>query len=325
MFRQVDLPNSIAGPFGPAQLRIVIPKIWTQKKSRAFGIYWSPKSNHGMLYPSPTENELSSFYSGEHYGRYLSGERAHSDKYTIVDRALIKAAYLADQGAASPTPEILKHCSAKPSICDLGCGGGTFLESIRPYTSKVVGIDPSEVSAAAVRGRGIEFHHGTADELPEAIERNDFDVVTMFHSLEHVRDVLRSLSNARSLLKPNGFVVIEVPNMGCSGFEAYPEVWFHTDAGRHLQFFTQQSLEAFCRSTGLDPFKVEFTGYTNQFLPGRLRDMLSQWDALFSTSDAPPIAPRPSFSGTLKHMARTIAATPDKKYDIVRIYARVKS
>ena len=64
----------------------------------------------------------------------------------------------------------------------------------------------------------------------------------MFQSLEHCREPALAVSNAVSLLKPNGLLVIDVPNMDCVGFKKYGPVWWHTDAGRHLQFLTKASL-----------------------------------------------------------------------------------
>jgi ubiquinone/menaquinone biosynthesis C-methylase UbiE len=317
------LPKSISSPAGPTSLRLVIPKIWTQKQSRAFGIYWSADANHGTLYPSPTEEELAAFYRSENYDRYLGGNALDAaPSLTILDRIIIKIAYLWDRGAESPLANILKYAPDRPAVCDLGCGDGRFLESIKASASRVVGVDPSPVSAAAIRSRGIEFYEGTAENLPSELRVGCFDVVTMFHSLEHVRSVSQSFSNARRLLKPGGLLVVEVPNMECVGFETYLEVWFHTDAGRHLQFFTRKSLENFLNAEWLTPAKYEFTGFTHQFLPDRFDTMQSQWDALFRNSDVKPLAPRPSLSNRIGHLRRSLFAPAYKKYDIVRVYAR---
>src|SRR5258708_912951 len=97
------LPKSISSQTGPASLRLVIPKIWTQKQSRAFGIYWSADANHGTLYPSPTDEELAAFYRSENYDRYLGGNAQHAaPALTILDRIIIKIAYLRDQGDEPP-------------------------------------------------------------------------------------------------------------------------------------------------------------------------------------------------------------------------------
>lgn len=326
MEASLGLPKSIISQAGAANLHVVFPKIWTQKESRVFGIYWAPEVNHGTLYPPPTDDELAAFYRQEHYDRYLSGEVGHQQfadpPMTLAHRVVVKIAYIFDRSAAAPLSKILKYSPNRPSVCDLGCGGGTFLQTIEPYASQIVGVDPSEVSASAVKIRGIEFHKGTADNLPAGIERGIFDVVTMFHSLEHVRDVKQSLANTRDLLKPGGLLVIEVPNMDCLGFQIYPEVWIHTDAGRHLQFFTPKSLYSFCKEAELTPIDCEFTGFTHQFLPSRVNKMQIHWDVLFKDADVSPVAVRASFLTSLRHLFRSLLSGSRERYDIVRIYAR---
>jgi 2-polyprenyl-3-methyl-5-hydroxy-6-metoxy-1,4-benzoquinol methylase len=216
-----SLPQSISDDFS---LRCVIPRIWTQEQSRSFGIYWSKKTDHGVLYPSPTDEELADFYRQDHYDIYLSGELAaqYEAPLTIPYRVLIKIAYLNDKSVPDPIPTILTLSPAAPRVCDLGCGGGNFLDTIRAKGASVVGIDPSDVSGAAVVKKGIDFHTGTGENIPAELPREAFDVVTMFHSLEHCRDVALSLRNARDLLKPGGLCIIEVPNMECLGFQKYP-------------------------------------------------------------------------------------------------------
>jgi 2-polyprenyl-3-methyl-5-hydroxy-6-metoxy-1,4-benzoquinol methylase len=325
----MTFPQSVTIGERDFRLFCTIPKIWTQERSRQFAIYWSEEINHGSLYPAPTDDELADFYRQEHYNRYLSGDTSaaatqvrFSAPLTIPYRALIKIAYLCDKSAPEAVHGILNFAGPSPHICDLGCGGGNFLAAIRERGASVVGVDPSEVSCAALQKKGIEFHLGTGDTLPDSLPKNRFDVVTMFHSLEHCRNVETTLENARSLLKEDGLCVIEVPNMECVGFQQYPEVWIHTDAGRHLQFFTQDSLLSACANAGLKPVKVEFTGFAHQFLPERVKKMQHHWDILFADGAAKPIAVRASLWTAVKHLAKALTAGPRRRYDIIRVYAR---
>jgi hypothetical protein len=95
----------------------------------------------------------------------------------------------------------------------------------------------------------------------------------MFQSLEHCRRPAIAVANASSLLSDNGLFVIDVPNMGCVGFDKYGPAWWHADVGRHLQFFTQASLTALLASASLCPVKWEYQGFVSQFTNSWISDM----------------------------------------------------
>ena len=131
-------------------LDIRIPKIWTQKSSRSFGIYWSDKLNFGRLWPAPTDEELNAFYDISSYSEYLSGTRKHQSKNSgLLDKVSTKLAWLNDRGIVDPVPTILRLAVKNPEICDIGCGSGALLSSMRDAGAAVIGVDPSDVSAAA--------------------------------------------------------------------------------------------------------------------------------------------------------------------------------
>ena len=207
-----DLPTEVPCPWSGDFLRLkyALPKIWTQTRSRAFGIYWSDALSYGRLWPEPTESELKSFYDLPGYNEYLSGKSSNEfTEPSLLARAVMKIAWLNDHGIVDSLPTILSLTKKRPTVCDLGCGSGTFLSRMRDHSAIPVGVDPSSVSAEAVRLRDIEFHSGSAETLPDALSDRRFDVVSMFQSLEHCRDPAQAISNALSLLQPDGLLVID--------------------------------------------------------------------------------------------------------------------
>jgi 2-polyprenyl-3-methyl-5-hydroxy-6-metoxy-1,4-benzoquinol methylase len=308
-------------------LKYPLPKIWTQKSSRAFGIYWSEALSYGRLWPVPTDEELSAFYNLPVYDDYLSGKKkAGGAPTSLLSRICVKLAYLNDRGAIDSVPSIIELAPGKePSICDIGCGSGSFLRRMSGLGAKSVGIDPSPMSGEALRSQGIEYHHGTAEVLPKALDGRKFDVVSMFQSLEHCRDPAVAIRNALSLLKARGLLIVDVPNMECLGFERYGQAWFHTDAGRHLQFFTKKSLDILLSAEGARPMRWEFQGFVSQFTPDWIGAMAAVWDSLFSETGArfaPP--PRPSLRNSMAYFPRAILSADRLKYEIIRVYARLK-
>lgn len=304
-------------------LKYSLPKIWTQKSGRPFGIYWSEALSYGRLWPEPTEAELKSFHDIPAYNEYLSGKSRKGTrnwKPSLFSRVLVKIAWLNDRGVNDPLTTILSMTEKSPKVCDLGCGSGRFLSRIRDHGATPTAVDPNPVSAEAVRLKRIEFHSGTAEGLPSDINDRRFDVVTMFQSLEHCREPALAVSNAVSLLKPNGLLVIDVPNMDCIGFKKYGPTWWHTDAGRHLQFLTKASLTKLLIRTGAKPVKWEYQGFVTQFTQDWIDQMAKVWDILFEGKSNSP--PRPSVLNSLSYLPRALLSRRSKKYEIIRVYAR---
>ena len=142
----------------------------------------------------------------------------------------------------------------------------------------------------------------------------------MFHSLEHCREPALAISNAVSLLKPDGLIVIEVPNMDCTGFKKYGPVWWHVDAGRHLHFFTKASLTKLLARIGMEPLKWEFQGFVTQFLQGWIDDMAKVWENSFKGRSNSP--PRPSVLNSLSYLPYALLSDKTRKYEVIRVYAR---
>jgi SAM-dependent methyltransferase len=105
---------------------------------------------------------------------------------------------------------------------------------------------------------------GAAEHLPTALVRNSFDVVHMSHVLEHCIDPRKALAEARSLLAPNGTLVIEVPNNEDADFGP---TWPWADVPRHLNFFTRQSLTGLLASEGLRVTATHFVGFSRHYHP----------------------------------------------------------
>ena len=96
-------------------------------------------------------------------------------------------------------------------VLDVGCGAGTFLEEVHKYTGATVsGVDFKDLTHLP-SFEAIDFHLGLFYEQPFMDRR--FDLITMWHFLEHDYDPLRTLRHARDLLHKKGRLVIEVPRL----------------------------------------------------------------------------------------------------------------
>ena len=132
--------------------------------------------------------------------------------------------------------DIKKRVPKKGRILDWGTGNGSLLKLFNKAGLDCLGIDlyRAEPENKQIINTTIE----KADFPDES-----FDAITCFHVLEHLKKPLLSLNKAFKLLKPNGFLVIEVPNIASLGFKIFKKRWQPLEMPTHLNHFNQKSLE----------------------------------------------------------------------------------
>ena len=132
------------------------------------------------------------------------------------------------------------------SALDIGCGDGTFLELLHQKEWQVAG---TELDPRRARARGLSV----AETVRDAARFGPFDLVTMWHTLEHFPDPLGILREVTRLLRPDGAVLIAVPNADGLQAKAFGPSWLHLDVPRHLFHFGPRSLQTLLAKAGLAP------------------------------------------------------------------------
>lgn len=119
---------------------------------------------------------------------------------------------------------------------DVGCGNGAHLLLLRRLGWEVAGFDLADHTVAEVRAAGIRVHTGSLDEL--AASEGGFDVISMWHVLEHLEHPRQTLRKLRRLLAPEGVLMIEVPCCESPAAKCFGRHWIGYDLPRHLSHFT---------------------------------------------------------------------------------------
>ena len=96
-------------------------------------------------------------------------------------------------------------------VLDIGCGSGFFLEEIKAITANLHGLEFNPKAVEECKRKNIEIHSSDLKDLSK-LYGEEFDVITFFQVLEHVPDFHSFIENSIKLLKPNGKLVIAVPN-----------------------------------------------------------------------------------------------------------------
>jgi hypothetical protein len=117
------------------------------------------------------------------------------------------------------------------------------------YGAQVTGVDFADLSSNPAL-QGVDFRCGLFCEQEFGGTR--FDLVTMWHYLEHDYDPMRTLVYAGDLLAPNGRIVIEVPRLDSTTFRLYRERWPGLQAPQHTVLFDREHLLAAVRAAGLE-------------------------------------------------------------------------
>ncbi len=178
------------------------------------------------------------------------------------------------------------------TLLDVGCGGGLFLRMMRERGYKGVGLDFS-LGAAGVAWEVNEVPTVCGSLTHAPLPDESCAAVTMFHVLEHLYDPSAYLLAAHRLLKPDGRLIIQVPNAACWQFLLLGESWRGLEVPRHLWNFKPTDLEVMLDRSG---FEVVRTKHFS------LRDN----PACLATSIAPGLDP------TVRH-ALGVTETPGRK------------
>lgn len=147
---------------------------------------------------------------------------------------------------------------------DTGCFEGSLLDQIHEKTPwQAFGLEPNDHAVEVVRAKGHLVWHGHAERAVEIIPQDQqFDVVFMGQSIEHVDDPVRVLRRLRLLLAPGGVLVMSTPNLDSRQIVWFGPTWAHWHAPYHRHIFSREGIYALARQVGLLPVHFQTFSHT---------------------------------------------------------------
>lgn len=215
-------------------------------EERPFRVVECRRCGHAFVSPRPPAEDLGRFYPAGYYDKpgEDSGAAGRRLARLFMAERLAKAA-----GGRAPG-----------RVLDAGCGEGTFLAAMARRGWEAWGVELSAAGAARAAARpGLRVLQGTLESagLPE----RSFDLITLWHSIEHMPEPARALRRAARLLKEDGELFLAFPNRRSWDFSLFGARWFHLDPPRHLQYFSPQAMSRLLEECGLRAARVSHLSF----------------------------------------------------------------
>jgi 2-polyprenyl-3-methyl-5-hydroxy-6-metoxy-1,4-benzoquinol methylase len=179
--------------------------------------------------PQPSKENLGKYYESVNYISHTDGNK------TLFEKAYQFVKNIALKNKLSLINDLSKN---KGKILDIGAGVGDFLATAHQNGWETIGVEPNPKAREIAEKKGVSFVDKTENLLD-----NSFDIITMWHVLEHVPDLEIQLNELKRLLKPNGHIIIAVPNFKSFDAKYYKEYWAAYDVPIHFWHFSKTAIK----------------------------------------------------------------------------------
>lgn len=194
-----------------------------------FDLYYDEKLDMLITHPQPSLENLGKYYESVDYISHTDSKRSLFEKCYHFIKSIALKNKLNLINSVQP---------AKGSILDIGAGTGDFLSFVQQEGWQAIGVEPSEKAKAIAKKKGVSFVGNTSE-----LENNSFDVISMWHVLEHVPDLDSQIKELKRLLKPNGTLIIAVPNFKSFDAKHYGKFWAAFDVPIHFWHFSKTAIK----------------------------------------------------------------------------------
>jgi 2-polyprenyl-3-methyl-5-hydroxy-6-metoxy-1,4-benzoquinol methylase len=180
----------------------------------------------------PDEKNIGRYYQSSAYISHSNTSQGIVNKlyHTVRSITLQSKRRLVEKSSGKKTGSLL----------DVGAGTGAFASTLEKNGWNVTGLEPDETARTNAK-KGFDIELQSTENL-SSLPQHTFDVITLWHVLEHVHKLHVYLDTFYSLLADNGTLIIAVPNYTSYDAEAYSENWAAYDVPRHLYHFSPESM-----------------------------------------------------------------------------------
>lgn len=236
---------------GCEETQYIDTKIRNMEENSECKMYKCSRCETHFMYPLPKSEELEKYYDGKFR------EEVHTETY-YEDKILTKVFNRFSVEAKTRVERIEKDLNNTDEILEIGCSVGYFLSAISDKVSNVCGTEWDSKARGYIE-RVINNPHIKVAKEPEDFDKK-FDKIFLFHVLEHIEEPIDFLVRLKNLLKDNGKIYIEVPNVDdilvktydCKAFENF----YYKKA--HIFNFNENGLKYIFDQSGLTSYEINF-------------------------------------------------------------------
>ena len=194
-----------------------------------FDLYHDETLDMLITYPQPSLENLGKYYESEDYISHTDNKRSLFEKLYHFIKSIALKNKLNLINSLQPN---------KGRILDIGAGTGDFLSVAKNNGWQTIGVEPSDKAKAIAKSKGVSFVEETSE-----LENHSFDVISMWHVLEHVPDLDKQIKELKRLLKPTGTLIIAVPNFKSFDAKHYGKFWAAYDVPIHFWHFSKTAIK----------------------------------------------------------------------------------
>lgn len=194
-----------------------------------FELYHDETLDMLITHPQPSLDVLGKYYESADYISHTDSKRSLFEKaYHFVKNIALK----------NKLNLINSYQPSKGLILDIGAGTGEFLAVAGKDGWKTVGVEPSDKAKDIAKSKNVPFVENTSE-----LESHSFDVISMWHVLEHVPNLDEQIKELKRLLKPTGTLIVAVPNFKSFDAKHYGHFWAAYDVPIHFWHFSKKAIE----------------------------------------------------------------------------------
>jgi 2-polyprenyl-3-methyl-5-hydroxy-6-metoxy-1,4-benzoquinol methylase len=208
----------------------------------SFDLYLDETLDMLITHPQPSLDVLGKYYESADYISHTDSKRSLFEKaYHFVKNIALQ----------NKLDLINSYQPSKGLILDIGAGTGEFLSVAQKDGWKTIGVEPSDKAKAIAKSKGVSFVENTSE-----LESNSCDVISMWHVLEHVPNLDEQIKELKRLLKPNGTLIVAVPNFKSFDAKHYGNFWAAYDVPIHFWHFSKKAIELLFAKENMNLQKV---------------------------------------------------------------------
>ncbi|MBL7136658.1 MAG: class I SAM-dependent methyltransferase [Candidatus Marinimicrobia bacterium] len=200
------------------------------KKELNFEIVKCQRCEFVYLNPRPGEEEIGKYYKSDSYDPFISTGKSKNfrDKIYLLIRNINLQLKVAK----------INKLTKPGCLLDIGCATGEFLNAMKRRNWKTIGVETDDKA----RNFSIKKGFKVFDSLDNLDKNYKYDVISLWHVLEHIHKLQNSVDLIGKLMNKGGFLIMAVPNIKSSDFNKYRSNWIALDAPRHLYHFSPVSI-----------------------------------------------------------------------------------